>query len=175
MCYKRKTKHCMANRPHLFELRLCLNLPTPHTLCFRQPHNLSLVTLLLDLRDPVHSQLHPNLPHHTSLYHKLHQPDLRLRIQRLCHLFLSLENMGTLKHLFTCAYSISMDTLLNLEWNKTRSPGSCHTCRPVQLVPGASMSWLKSSKKPCGTIQQTNFCKRSSDGSVTRINEPRCL
>ena len=174
MYYKQKIKHCVANRPHLYKLRLCLNLPTPHIPCFHLFHNPCPATLLHDPRASVHSQSHLTSHHHKSHYHKLPQLDHHLRIRRLHPLFPFPENTRTQKRSFTHASFISMVVLLNLARNRTRSHGSCHTCKPVRLEHGANTSWFKYLKRPFGTTRQTTFYKKFNDGSATLTNVQRC-
>ena len=174
MCYKWRTKHCVANRPHLFEPHLCLNHPTPHILCSRQPHNLSLVTLLLDHWALAHFQPHPASHLHISCYHKHPPPDLRSKTQRLRHHSLFPANERTQKHSFTCASFTSMVVLLNSAQNRTRSHGSCHIFKPVQHEHGKNMSWLKFLRRLSGTTQQMSSCKRSNINSVIWTNMQQC-
>ena len=107
-------------------------------------------------------------------YSKHHLPDLPLRTWRLCPLFPSLENVKTQKCFSIPVFYILMDDHSNLAQNRIRSHGSYHTCKPAQLVLGVNMSWRKSSKKLSGTTQQTNYCRRYSDGSATQICEQQC-
>ena len=68
-----------------------------------------------------------------------------------------------------------MVTLLNSVRSKTRSHGSCHTCKPVRLEHGVNTSWLKYLKRPFGTTRWTIFYKTFNDGSATLTNVQRCL
>ena len=171
MSYGMRIKHCMGNSPHLHMFPSCHNHPTHW--CSHLNHFLA--TLHHDLRAHVHFQLHLNFCLHIFHYHKLPLPDLLSKIRRLHHHFLSPANERIPKPSYTRASYTLMDVHQNLVLNRTRSPGSCHICKPVQLVLGASMSWPKSSRKLCGTIQQTNFFKKYNADSVTWTNGPLCL
>ena len=170
MFCKRRIKHCAANHPHLFKLRSCLNHIT-HP-CFL--HNLYPVIPHHDHQDPAHSQSHPVSPLHKSNYLKHPQLD-HSKIQKSHLPFPFPANEKTQKRSFTRASFTSTVALLNLVRNKTRSLGSCHTCKPVRLEHGKYTSWLRYLKRLFGITQQTSFFKRYSDDSVTWINEPRCL
>ena len=140
-----RTKHYMVNNLYLLDLHICHNLPIQHNLCSLLNH--FLVTLLHDLWAPAHYQLHHAFPHLKFPYPKHLLPDLHLRTQRLRHPFLFQANERTLKLSSTCVFYISTDTHLNLAWNRTRSHGSCLTCKPAQLTPGTNTSWPRSLKK----------------------------
>ena len=139
MFYKQRTKHCVANHPHLHKLHLCLNLLTLPILCSHQLHNPSLVTLRHDLRALAHFQPHLAFHCHKFPYSKHHLPDLSLRIQRLHLPSPFLENVKTRKRSCIHVSSISTVNHRNSERNKTKLLGFYHMCKPAQLVLGVSM------------------------------------
>ena len=171
-----KIKHCADNGPHLHEHHLYRNLPlfTQCKVYGQTPRHLSLVTPPHNLRALTHSLLHHEFFPCISLYLKLPLPDLLSRIQRSHHPFLSPVNEKTPKPSSTHASYTSMDDHRNLVPNKTKLPGFYHICKPVRLVPGTSMSWLKSLRKPCGITQRMSSLRKFSDDSVTWISVQQC-
>ena len=124
-----------------------------------------------DPRALAHSQLHPESLHPTFPYLNHLWPDLLSKIQRLCLHSPFLVNARIPKPSSTHVSSTSTVTHPNSAQNKTRSLGSCHTCKPDQLMPGVSTSWPKSLKRHYGTTQRTNSCKNSNDALEIWTNE----
>ena len=144
-----KTKHCVGNTPHLHMFLSCPNPPT-HP-CFR--HNPSLVIPRHDLWALAHFQPHLTFHCHKFPYPKHHLSDLSLRIQRSCLLYLFLANVRIPKHSFIHVSSTSTVVLLNSARSKTRSHGSCPTCKPVQPKHGENMSWLRYLRRHYAMVQ----------------------